>query len=119
MVDGATRVLGIEAAAKEVGIIGRGVEVETDSSVAKSYASRRGVRRVKHVEVKMLWLQNALKEGQVIWKKLKGTENLADQMAEHLDVHELRRGAMALRMTFGHDALGGRDHEHGGARGGV
>ncbi len=34
-----------------------GVQVNTDSGVAKSIASRRGAGRVRHKEVQELWVQ--------------------------------------------------------------
>ena len=45
-----------------------GVEVEvqanTDSSAAKSIASRRGAGRVRHVEVRELWVQDRVAKGE-------------------------------------------------------
>ena len=54
VVDGATRALGMQAAAKELGIdVGNlAVVMATDSSGAKSFASRRGSGRIRHIEVK-------------------------------------------------------------------
>ena len=48
----------MQTAAKELGIeVGDlSVEIATDSSGAKSFASRRGSGRIRHVEVTWLWL---------------------------------------------------------------
>ena len=61
MVDGASRALGMRTVAKELGIDVEDmvVEMATDSSGAKSFASRRGAGRIRHIEVKWLWLQQA------------------------------------------------------------
>ena len=85
MVDGATRVLGLQAAAKELGIVVGDVEVRvsTDSSAAKSYASRRGAGRVRHVEVKQLWLQQAVAEGRFKLLKVDGAQNPADTLTKY------------------------------------
>ena len=85
MVDGATRVLGLQAAAKELGIVAGHVEVRvsTDSSAAKSYASRRGAGRVRHVEVKQLWLQQAVAEGRFKLLKVDGAQNPADTLTKY------------------------------------
>lgn len=90
MVDGATRVLGLKAAAKELGIVVEEVEVQiaTDSSAAKSYASRRGAGRVRHVDVKQLWLQQAVAEGKFKLQKIDGTQNPADVLTKYRSLSE-------------------------------
>ena len=90
MVDGASRVLGLEEAAKELGIVGAGVELETDASAAKSYASRRGAGRIRHIEVKWLWLQKAVADGRFRLVKLVGTENPADVLTKYKSLAESR-----------------------------
>ena len=90
MVDGASRVLGLEEAAKELGIVGAGVELETDASAAKSYASRRGAGRIRHIEVKWLWLQKAVADGRFRLVKLVGTENPADVLTKYKSLTESR-----------------------------
>ena len=59
MYDGAARGLGLNTIMKEMGL---GLELSlcricTDSSVAKSSVSTRGLGRMRHLEVKLLWLQ--------------------------------------------------------------
>ena len=71
LVDGAARGLAIKNTVNELGAkmqtpIMTNVMLGTDSSSAKSFASRRGLGKMRHMEVKMLWLQNAVKDGQVI-----------------------------------------------------
>ena len=90
MVDGATRMLGLEEAAKELGIVGTGVDLETDASAAKSYASRRGAGRIRHIEVKWLWLQKAVADGRFRLVKLVGTENPADVLTKYKTLAEAR-----------------------------
>ena len=85
LVDGASRTLGLQAAARELGILTEGVPVVAaiDSSAAKSYASQRGVGRIRHVEVKQLWLQQAVAEERIKLVKITGTENPADAMTKY------------------------------------
>ena len=53
-VEGATRAIGMQNAAKELGMNVKDMQVEmrTDSSAAKSFASRRGSGRVRHIDTK-------------------------------------------------------------------
>ena len=85
LVDGAARTLGLQAAARELGIEVDEVAVEaaTDSSAAKSYASQRGAGRIRHVEVKQLWLQQAVAEGRFKLSKVAGQDNPADAMTKY------------------------------------
>ena len=90
VVEGATRALGMKSAAKELGIEVSSVEIEMnmDSSAAKSFASRRGTGRVKHIETKWLWLQSAVAGGQFRLKKVRGTCNPADVCTKYLSKTE-------------------------------
>ena len=80
MVEGVIRMKGLQAIGKELGIEGSeerislewvegkdGVEMEllVDSSAAKSFVSRRGMGKMRHMEVKWFWLQEEAKKGKV------------------------------------------------------
>ncbi len=68
------------------------LRVNTDSSAAKSIASRRGCGKVRHLEVRELWLQDRVAKGELQVKKVKGEDNIADILTkrvgrETLDKH--------------------------------
>ena len=92
LVDGASRALGVQAAAKELGIVAEDMTIEmaTDSSAAKSYASRRGAGRVRHIEVRQLWLQQAVADGRFHLVKVLGTQNPADILTKYKSLGECR-----------------------------
>ena len=58
MYEGATRGLGLKSVMLELGFSPqlRMIRVWTDSSVAKSFVATRGLGRMRHLEVKLLWL---------------------------------------------------------------
>ena len=60
--------------ANELGIVveDSSVEMMTDSSGAKSFASRRGSGRIRHIEVKWQWLQQAVADGRFRMSKVEG-----------------------------------------------
>ena len=62
-----------------------GVQVNTDSSAAKSIASRRGAGRVRHIEVRELWVQDRVARGELTIVKVKGEHNVADGLTKHVD----------------------------------
>ena len=74
------KAMGVKTLAAEIGILGMGgaIELHTDSSAAKSFASRRGFGRCRHIDTKCLWLQQAILNSEVVVRKISGTRNPAD-----------------------------------------
>ena len=68
MVEAVTRVKGLMTLAYEVGFRGLSnvVHLGTDSSAAKSFVSRRGLGKMRHLEIRDLWLQKEVSEGKFI-----------------------------------------------------
>ena len=60
MVDGVTRAKGLLSLAMELGYIklSNVVRLGTDSSAAKSFVNRWGLGKMRHLEIRDLWLQN-------------------------------------------------------------
>jgi hypothetical protein len=64
--------------------------VYTDSGSALALLQKNGPGRLKHIEMRSLWVQESTKEGRFVVKKVLGTNNVSDIMtkalapAEHL-----------------------------------
>ena len=56
-----------------------------DSSAAKGMASRKGLGKVRHVEVNQLWVQEKVGSGELDLKKVDGAQNLADALTKHVE----------------------------------
>ena len=54
------------------------IEVKVDSSATHAFFHRRGVGRMKHIDSRILWLQDLIDAGGVKLKKIPRTQNLAD-----------------------------------------
>ena len=61
-----------------------GVEVLSDSSAARGHVQRRGLGKMRHIEIRDMWLQKEVCEGKVKVFKVLGEENPADLMTKHL-----------------------------------
>ncbi len=61
------------------------VQINTDSSTGKSIAPRRGAGRVRHIEVRELWVQHRVAKGELEIKKVRGEENVADGLTKHAE----------------------------------
>jgi hypothetical protein len=82
MVEGATRGLGLQTMLKELGVE-TGIVLATDSSGAKSHSSTMGLGRMRHIEVKNLFLQDLVQKRVIVLKKVNGTTNLADVLTKY------------------------------------
>ena len=67
-----------------------GIVVYSDASAVLGIAQRRGVGKVRHVEVHQLWLQDRVSQGDLKVRKIDGTKNPADAVTKHLDGVKLR-----------------------------
>ena len=76
--------LGIKSMLADLGVDLR-VRLRTDASAAKGIASRRGLGKIRHIEVNQLWLQEKVNAGDIEVMKVKGDGNLADALTKPLD----------------------------------
>ena len=79
----------------------------TDSDAAKGIALRRGVGKVKHLEVKTLWVQDLIERKKLSIHKVDGRKNPADMMTKYLEgarIQVLCR-MMSLTQYEGRDPL--------------
>ena len=102
LVEAVLRAKGLITVALELGFTSLRTEVKaaTDSSAAKSFLSRRGLGKMKHIEICDLWLQEEVLKGQVEVMKVLGTENPADLMTKFLSVAEIRARLAGLNLEF-------------------
>ena len=73
--------LGMQSLAEDLGWKAE-VCLLTDSSAAKAVGNRRGLGKLRQVELKWLWVQDVVKEGRVKLKTVRGTENVADHLSK-------------------------------------
>ena len=65
------------------------IEMKVDSSAAHAFFHRRGVGRVKHIDSRILCLQDLIAAGGVRLKKIPRTQNLADMLTHTPSAKEL------------------------------
>ena len=84
--------------AAEVGVVfgATPIILYTDSTAAKSFASRRGLGKMRHIETRELWLQESVNKKDVLLRKAQGEDNPADMMTKYLQVKEITKHARSL-----------------------
>ena len=92
MIEGTTRAKGLHSLAKELGFVDLSnvVKLGTDSSAAKSFVNRRGLGKMKHIQIKDLWLQKEITEGNVEVSKIPGIHNPSDLLIKILRFEEIK-----------------------------
>ena len=60
------------------------IEVHTDSSACRGICNRRGLGKLRHLNVALLWLQQRVQSGKIILRRIAGSVNPADLFTKHL-----------------------------------
>ena len=81
---GFSHALGIQALARYLGFE-YNIRVHSDAAAAIAIARRRGLGRIRHLEVEDLWVKDCLRQGRVQLVKVAGAEIPADALTEHVD----------------------------------
>ena len=107
MIGAMIRAKGLKTLACELGVHARigVINLHTDSAVAKSFVSRRGLGTMRHIEIKELWLQREVGDGSVRILKVREEENPADLMTKILKLADIRNHLKA--MNIGIEWVGG------------
>ena len=87
--------LGVQALAADLGWK-LGVRVFTDSSAAKSIVCRMGIGRVRHLETRLMWVQEAVATGRVRVSKIPGKSNMADILTKGVSQEEIELGIESM-----------------------
>ena len=72
------------------------LRVWTDSTAAMGVATRQGVGKIRHLDTRTLWMQQAVRSGRIEFRKVLGTENPADLFTKHMPSQEKLEQVMNL-----------------------
>ena len=76
-----------------------GLEVRTDASAAKGIASRKGIGKVRHIEVCQLWSQDKVRLGEIVITKVDGKDNAADALTKPTSAEEIAKHQQMLNQS--------------------
>ena len=79
---GSSEVLGVQSMMREVGDV-KNVLVRTDSGACVGMVHRVGTGRIKHLEVRQLWVQEKVAGGRLKIKKISRDFNPSDILTHH------------------------------------
>ena len=59
------------------------IRLQTDATAGKATASRRGLGKTRHVALRLLWVQQRVRNGEIEVVKVSTEHNLADLYTKH------------------------------------
>ena len=65
------------------------LRVHIDSSAAIGICKRSGIGKIRHLDTRLLWIQDLVRDGTINVLKVAGTINPADLMTKHLGAEEI------------------------------
>ena len=80
-VSGGAEGLGMQSLLDDLGIKSK-VKIWSDSDAARGIASRRGLHKLRHIELRMLWIQEAIQRGRISMARVPGEVNVADHLTK-------------------------------------
>ncbi len=87
---GASQAIGMLALAVDLGVV-LDARLHTDASATIGIVQRQGLGKLRHIGVQYLWLQERVRDGTLVVKKVPGTDNPADLMTKHLAAIDVER----------------------------
>ena len=105
IVKGGSTGIGLRSVLGDLGVESR-IRIHTDASAAKAIASRKGLGKVRHIEVNQLWIQDKVGSGDIEIHKIPGSINPADALTKYVEGELLGRHMM---MTCQYLCLGRHD----------
>ena len=76
------------------------VRVHSDACAAIGMARRRGLGRVRHLDVEDLWIQSKVRDGHIDLVKVLGAENPADILTKYVSADLLSKMLDKLNLRF-------------------
>ncbi len=103
IVSGAIEAIFVRTLLAECGINDAKIEVLTDSTSAQQLCARTGLGRIKHLNIRLLWIQDKIKSGEISIGRVPTQDNLADILTKYLGVRQFKAMTQNLgidRVTF-------------------
>ena len=91
--------LGMKAMMADLGISSK-LKIKTDASAAKGISMRKGLGKVRHIEVNQLWLQDKIYKGHIELEKVEGKKNLADALTKPVEGPDLTTHLLGSGLRF-------------------
>ena len=98
IVKGAAEGIGMQNIAKDLSIH-YDIHLYTDSSAAMGMVARKGMGKVRHIEVSELWIQDAVRNKVLTVNKVKGDDNPSDILTKYIEQGNIHQHCHGMRLV--------------------
>ena len=95
-----TESLGISTLLEDCGVGGFNVRVGMDANAAIGIVQRRGLNKLRHVELDVLWVQEQQARRLLPFRKVPGPLNPSDLMTKHVDQAHIEQYLSILNLKY-------------------
>ena len=95
-VRGASQAIGIRAMLQDLGVQAD-IAIMVDASAAVGITMRRGLGKIRHIELNELWLQDQVARGRVTIHKVDGKDNFSDSLTKYCSADRINQ---TIRCTY-------------------
>ena len=96
---GAAQALGMQTILADLGFRVN-IVLHTDATAAIGIARRKGMGRIRHLDVSDLWVQDKVRSGAIGLVKIPGDQNPADALTKYVDYGILRKSLATMGLEF-------------------
>ena len=96
---GMSQALGIKSLMTDMGW-SVAIRVHSDATAAIGIARRKGLGKVRHLDVTDLWIQDKVRSKAILLSKVLGTENCADALTKYVDKATMTMALSKLGMQM-------------------
>ena len=96
---GAAQAIGLQTILRDLGFETK-VVVHSDATAAIGIARRKGMGRIRHLDVSDLWVQDKVRSGSIGLEKIPGDRNPADALTKYVDAGILRRSLLFMGLDL-------------------
>ena len=96
---GCAQALGVQALLRDMGWEVP-ITVHSDATAAIGIARRKGLGKIRHLDVTDLWIQDKIRSKAIKLVKVLGTENMADVLTKYVDKATLQKALVFMGMEL-------------------
>ena len=96
---GMAQAIGIQTILRDLGFSVK-IMVHSDATAAIGIARRKGMGKIRHLDVSDLWIQDKVRSGAIGLSKVDGTKNPADCLTKYVDAGILQRAMASMGLEL-------------------
>ena len=76
------------------------MRLRSDATAALGIARRLGIGKIRHLDTSLLWIQQTIKDGELVVDKVLGADNPADCLTKHVDRATMVKHLRAMGLEY-------------------